>query len=99
MDWAVERGISDGSAPDSAISRQQLAVMLWRYAGSPDSSRSLSEFSDAGQISDYVRKALAWANENGIVNGYSDGVLNPREQATRAEAAQMLKNYMVNRST
>ena len=35
MEWAVEKGISDGSNPNGNISRQQLAVMLWRYVRQP----------------------------------------------------------------
>ena len=99
--WAAENGIitgnSDGSyMPDSPIIREQLAVMLWRYAGSPASKRKLSStFDDAMNISDYAREAMNWAVENGIMQG-SGGKLDPKGNATRAHAAQMLKNFLEN---
>ena len=99
VNWAAAEGIvagvGDGKfAPDQPISRQDLAVMLWRYAGSPDPRKNELDFSDAGKVSEYAWKALCWANENGIVNGKGNRVLDPKGKATRAEAAQMLKNYI-----
>ncbi len=96
--WArlndISSGYGDGTfGPDDALTREQLAVMLWRQAGSPDSSHSLSQFSDAAQIGDYAQTALAWANENGIVSGHDNGTLAPRQTATRAEIAQMLMRF------
>ena len=67
--------------------------MLWRYAGSPDSSGSVTNFSDADTISGYAKNALRWAVENRIMSG-SGGKLNPKGYATRAEVAQMLMNYL-----
>lgn len=98
VSWAAERkivnGYDDGRFGHSdPITRQDLAVMLWRYAGSPDSGGSVTGFSDADKISGYAENALRWAVENGIMNG-SGGKLNPLGYATRAEAAQMLKNYI-----
>ena len=93
MEWATANNISDGSNPEGNISREQLAVMLWRYAGSPTASGSLSAFGDAGDVSSYAQQAMSWAVANGIIKG-SDGQLNPRDQATRAQVAQMLKNFI-----
>lgn len=92
MEWAVGKGISDGSDPDGNISRQQLAAMLWRYAGSPDSGYTLSG-ADAGSVASYARAAMAWAVENGIMNGYSDGNLKPEAPATRAHVAAMVQRF------
>ncbi len=95
VDWAVGRnivsGYGDGSfgAGDS-ITREQLAVMLWRYAGSPASAHTLDGFRDTNQISEYAQQALAWANENGIMSGKGEGILDPQGTATRAQVAQML---------
>lgn len=99
VNWAAAEGIVAGVgggkfAPDQPISRQDLAVMLWRYAGSPEPRKNELDFSDAGKVSEYAWKALCWANENGIVNGKGNRVLDPKGKATRAEAAQMLKNYI-----
>lgn len=94
MDWAVANGISDGTNPNSNITREQLAVMLWRYSGSPASSGKLDGFHDAGDISDYAQEAMRWVVENGIICGFSNGRLGPKNEATRAQVAQMLKNYL-----
>ncbi len=94
MDWAVASGISDGSNPNGNITREQLITMLWRYAGSPSAAGTLSGFTDAGQISGYAQEAMRWAVENGIISGFGDGQLGPYGQATRAQVAQMLKNFI-----
>ena len=91
--WAVENDISDGSNPGAPITREQLAVMLWRYAGCPDSDHSLTGYTDADKISGYALTAMRWANEMGIVNGYG-GLLRAGETAGRAEVAQMLMNFV-----
>lgn len=96
--WAAERGIVSGYAggtfrPNGQITREQLAVMLWRYAGSPAPSGGSQSFPDAGQAGDYAREALAWAAESGVMSGYADGRLAPKGPVTRAQAAQMLKNF------
>lgn len=95
---ANENAIAEGCGgglygPDDRITREQLAAIPWRYAGSPSSSHSLGHFTDAEQISGYAQTALAWANENSIVNGKGEGILDPQGNATRAEAAQMLMNF------
>lgn len=97
--WAAERGIVTGYGsgqfgPDDDITREQLAVMLWRYAGKPAATGQELNFNDAAEASDYALEALCWAAEKGILNGYGDGRLNPGGMATRAQVAQMLKNYM-----
>ena len=98
--WAVENGIADGYGdgqfgPNDNITREQLAVILWKYAGSPKASGQDLAFTDADQASGYAQEALCWAVEKGILNGYN-GQLSPRETATRAQAAQMLKSFMEN---
>ena len=99
--WANANGIVGGYGngsfgPNDSITREQLAVMLWRYAGSPATSHSLDRFTDADRIGGYARVAIAWANEHGIVNGYGNGTLNPKGRATRAQVAQMLMNFLRN---
>jgi len=99
--WAAENGIADGYGngqfgPDESVTREQFAVMLWKYAGSPETDDQSLAFTDADQASDYARKALLWAVRNGIMSGDGHGQLAPGETATRAEAAQMLKNFMEN---
>ena len=99
--WAVENGIASGYGdgqfgPNDSVTREQFVVMLWRYMGSPKASRRDLEFADADQVSDYAQEALCWAVENGVLNGNDSGQLVPGGTATRAEAAQMLKNFMEN---
>ena len=93
--WAQEKGISTGSNLGSNITREQLAVMFWRYAGAPASSGSLDGFSDAGSVSGYAQEALRWAVETGLLAGNGTALL-PQGEATRAEVAQMLKRFMEN---
>ena len=97
--WAVENGIADGYGdgqfgPNDDITREQFVVMLWRYAGSPEASSQVLNFVDADQVSGYAQEALCWAVENGILHGAGSGVLDPGGTATRAQVAQLLKNFM-----
>ena len=96
--WATERNIVSGYGnglfgPNDNITREQLAVMLWRYAGKPIASTNLT-FSDTDQISDFAQSAIRWAVENKILNGKGSNILAPKSFATRADVAQMLKNYL-----
>ena len=96
MEWAKANGISDGTRPEDVITREQLATMLWRYAGEPAvSSEKLASFPDFGKVSSYAKVALAWAVENGIILG-SDGKLLPEGNATRAQVATMLQRFCQN---
>lgn len=97
--WAAEQGIVSGYGnglfgPNDNITREQLAVMLWRYAGEPVATDKELHFTDEGEASGYALDALRWATENGIINGYGDGRLGPRGLATRTQAAQMLMNFL-----
>ena len=99
--WAAAMGIVGGYGnglfgPNDNITREQLAVMLWRYSGSPAATNKELHFNDTDEISGYALEAMRWAVENGILNGYGDGWLGPNGLATRAQVAQMLKNYMSN---
>ena len=98
VQWAADSGIIGGVgngafAPNASITREQLVVMLYRYAGMPASNGSLSGFSDSARVSNWAQQAMAWAVSNGIVKG-SNGALNPQGSATRAEVAQMLMNFV-----
>ena len=94
MAWAVETGISDGTNPNGSITRQQLAAMLWRYAGCPDSDYSIERYTDDQIISDYAETAMRWAIERGILTGYADGSLKPHATATRAHVATMVARFV-----
>ena len=89
QEWVMETGVSDGSNPMASITREQLAAMLYRYAGSPAVTGSLSAYPDAGEVSDWAVDAMVWATEEGIINGMG-GKLSPKTGATRAQLAAML---------
>ena len=97
--WATSQGVVGGYGngnfgPNDNITREQLAVMLWRYAGSPAATDKELHFNDADKASGYALAALRWAVENGIINGKGGGILDPQGLATRAQTAQMLKNFL-----
>lgn len=94
-DWAKKNGISDGTNPTAPVTREQLATLLYRYAGSPDVSGTLNA-ADAASISDYAKDALLWANQNGIVNGVGSNTIAPKDNAQRAQVAAMLARYLQN---
>jgi len=86
VQWAVSKGYYDGKNPEEAIPRQEMALMLYRHAGSPKVSGSLDGFTDASSVSASVRDAFIWAVQNGYINGIG-GRLAPTETATRAQVA------------
>ena len=97
--WAAQTGVVKGYsstrfAPDDSVTREQIAVLLWRMAGQPAPENAQPQFSDAGDASGYAREALAWATEAGILCGNADGLLAPRMHITRGEIAQALQAYL-----
>lgn len=93
MNWAKSKGVSDGSAPNRNITREQFAAMLYRYAGEPDGAADLSAYTDAGSVSAYAEKAVQWCVKNGILTGKTSSTLAPEATATRAECAAMLQRF------
>lgn len=101
--WASANGIVTGYpngnfGPDDPITRQQIAAILWRYAGSPTADRG-TDFADESTISAYASTAVDWARANGIMNGKDGNRFDPNGNATRAQAAVILRNYMQLHST
>jgi len=98
--WAAGRGLVNGVsddefAPHNAITREQLAAVLWRYNGSAaEDSSNLDSFKDSGSVSSYASSAVNWAVGAGIINGVADDVLAPAGTATRAQTAAMLYRYI-----
>ena len=90
-DWAKKNGISDGTNPTAPVTREQLATLLYRYAGSPSVSGTLHA-ADAASVSDYAEDALLWANQNGIVNGVGSNTIAPKDNAQRAQACVIILN-------
>lgn len=98
--WASARGISSGENPDTPVSREQMAAMLYRYAafiGKDSGMRGdLTGFADGDSVSGYAGEAMAWAVGAGIIGGTDKGLLAPRNGATRAEAAAILMRFCMN---
>ncbi len=99
--WCAETGVvtgfEDGTfGPDKEITREQLAVMLYRYADSPevDAAMGMAGFEDVESISDWAADAMRWAVQNGIMNGKNGTLLDPQGLATRAETAAMFQRYL-----
>ena len=92
--WAVEAGISDGSDLTASVTREQLATMLYRYAGSPETSGTLKDFTDKDSVSSYAESAMKWAVSQGLIDGMGDGRLNPQGTATRAQVAAILTRFI-----
>ena len=91
--WAMENGVSDGANPEAAITREQLATMLYRYCGSPAVSGSLSGYADGSSVSDWAEDAMLWAIEQGLIEGVGDNKLAPDADTTRAQLAQILMRF------
>ena len=93
--WAVEEGISDGLDLEANLSREQLATLLYRYAGQPDGAGAdLSGHPDETQIASYARQAMAWAVQQGLITGMDGGTLAPQGEATRAQVAAILQRFL-----
>ena len=100
--WAASTGIVNGYdaahfGPNDPITREQMAAILYRYAGrmgyDTTAQGDPSQFRDSGRIHAYAWTPLAWANGRGLINGKGDGVLDPTGQATRAEVAAILQRF------
>ena len=104
--WAAQHGIVTGYGngkfgPNDSITREQFAVILYRYAQYKKYDVSVGEdtnilsYNDAQSISSYAIPAIQWACGAGVMNG-SNGRLTPKLGATRAQAAQLLMNFCEN---
>lgn len=93
--WVVEQKISDGTDPNVAITREQLATTLYRYSGSPEvSGMALHEYTDYTAASSWATSALLWAVQEKLISGKGDGILDPGGKAVRAEVAAILMRYI-----
>ena len=103
--WASDNGIVNGVGggrfePDTKITREQMAAMLYRYAEyagvdvtpAAGASAAFAAFPDSASVSGYAKDAMIWAVGAGVING-SDGKLQPQADATRAQVAQIIMNY------
>lgn len=94
--WATEEGIASGYGngrfgASDPVSREQLVLMLWNFSGSPKTGAA--DFTDEASIASYAAGAVDWARANSVVSGSPTGAFNPKQGASRAEAASILMNY------
>ena len=95
--WAVQNHIMSGYTastfgPHDPITREQLAAILWRYAGSP-AAEAGEAYTDEDSIASWAVTAVDWARTHGFINGMSDGSFRPAGRATRAQVAAILMRY------
>ena len=103
--WAQANNIVNGITtttfgPDNAITREQMAAILYRYAQfkgyDVTASNDLGSYTDASQISAYATTAMQWANAEGLITGNTTTTINPIGNATRAEVATILMRFCEN---
>ena len=101
--WAAEAGIANGVsggafAPERSITRQELAAMLYRYAGyaglDTSARQPLTAFADGAERAGWAEEALSWALATGLLTGKDGGRLDPAGNASRAEVAAVLERLV-----
>ena len=81
---------NDEFTPDANTTRGMIVTILYRLEGSPEVS--MSTFTDVANT-EYYAKAVAWAEKNGIVNGYGEGKFGPNDVITREQLAAIMYRY------
>ena len=103
VSWAKQNSIANGVtenefAPDSNITREQIAAIMFRYAQYKGIEAVTSEenlhFTDSSEISEYAVSAMNWAVGTGLMKGKSATTINPKDNATRAEIAAILQRFI-----
>ena len=94
--WAFANGIVSGTSettfsPNAPATREQIVTILMRYSGAAEPETDvLGGFQDASAVSDFALPAMNWAVANGIISGRGNGMLSPKDSATRAECCQII---------
>jgi hypothetical protein len=103
-EWARQKGIVSGVggnsfAPDAIITRQDMAVMLTRYAAAmgleAPAVNAGAAFADANSIAAYAKDAAMAMQKAGIISGKPGGMFDPKAGATRAEVSAMLHRFLI----
>ena len=101
--WASSEGIVGGYGdgtfqPNKAITREEMASILYRYAQYKDQDVSarvdLTKYTDADQVGAWAEEVMQWANAEGLINGMTEDTLVPQGNATRAQVAAMFQRYL-----
>ncbi|MDD3169368.1 MAG: 5'-nucleotidase C-terminal domain-containing protein, partial [Eubacteriales bacterium] len=100
VSWAAQNnivtGMGDGFRPETNISREQLAAILYRYKAPEQAAGSLDNFPDNAEVSSWAADAMRWAVSSGLLAGDNKGNLSPGGNATRAEVATTLQRFIEN---
>ena len=100
--WAEDAGVVAGYQnktyrPENYVTREELAQMLYNYAKYKKYDLAalgdLDQFPDGDLVQGWAEDAVAWANGNGLINGFEDDTLRPQGDSTRAQAASILMNF------
>lgn len=92
----VVKGTDNGFEPNTPVTRETLAVMLYRAAGSPAVVDEMPRrFTDGAQVAPWAQEAMIWCIQNDIIKGYPDNTLGAKNAATRAEVATMLQRFVI----
>lgn len=96
--WAAEQGLMSGYANgafglNDPVTREQMAAILWRYAGSP-AAEAGEDFADEANIANFAKTAVDWARASGVINGKPGNQFDPKGLLTRAQAAAILYRYL-----
>ena len=103
VNWAVENGVVLGTSettfsPDTPITREQLATILYRYAkmkgqGFTDEWAFPLDFSDGADVSAWANEAIHWMTMKQVIQGMDGGKLAPQSDATRAQIATIFMRF------
>ena len=94
--------MAGSTAPLDDITRQDLVTIFYRYAKfagydlSISKGTSLAGYTDGAEVSNYASEAMRWAISKGIITGYEDGSLRPKDTATRAQVAAVMQRFIEN---
>lgn len=96
--WMAENGIMSGYTDgrfgvDDPVTREQMAAVFWRYAGSPPAAAG-EDFADEHEIAGFAQSAVDWARGNGVINGKPENRFNPKGWLTQAQMAVILHRYL-----
>jgi len=107
VNWAAGNGIvsgvaSDKFAPESPVTREQMAAFMYRYAQwagydmTVSKTKNLDAFNDAGEVSSWAKDAMIWAVDKGLISGVTTNTLEPRTSATRAQVGAIVQRFAEN---
>lgn len=103
--WAAQKGIVNGYENGcfgtwDDVTREQIAAILYRYMNvmglDTEASTELTAYADSEAVSDWAENAMVWAVDRGIINGLTESLLAPQEDAARCQVATMLQRLVTN---